>query len=670
MQMYICTNRDGSVDNMVMVHEYGHGISTRLTGGSDNAGCLTNDEQMGEGWSDWYGAMLTISASDTGATPRPVGTWLFGRPQTGPGIRAFSYSTDMSVDPRTYNSIKNTSGPHPLGSVWAAMIWEVSWAMIDQYGFDEDFYTGTGGNNMAMKLITEGLKLQKCSPGMIDGRDAILAADLALYNGENQCLIWTAFAKRGLGFSADQGSSNNRNDGTEAFDMPTTTLTTPTEAFCVSEGVQVLDGGMLVGGVYSGPGVTDDGNGLTYTFDPATAGIGTHTITYVSNAPCSVSDTATSTIDVRSDQPIINCEPFTVEIGGNQLASIIPQDVVTNFMPSDNYLIDQTGTFAPADLTTGATTITLGDDQISSARPIGFNFEFYGVAYSNIYVNSNGFVTFDAGNGSGFFQGGAIPSPDFPNNMIALSLNDLDPSSGGTIRYATQGQAPNRIMIVEYNNVPVFGNSTNRQTVQVKLFEGSNVIEIHSTRVAGSEVTQGVENAQGTSAVPVPGRNAQNVNITNDFVSFTPEEEQFPENCGLTSTVTLSKDTFDCNDMGENSVTVTVTDSSGQTSTCVTTVTVVDPNNFCNLGVSDDELMGGLSIYPNPAKGKFTLRYDTSVSIEYLTITDITGKIVGTQKVSNTSGLETVDVSGISTGLYFVKVNSGNRSATLKLLIE
>jgi uncharacterized repeat protein (TIGR01451 family) len=50
---------------------------------------------------------------------------------------------------------------------------------------------------------------------------------------------------------------------------------------CITAGVQTgLSGGNPEGGVYSGPGVSDDGNGMTYSFDPASAGIGVHTITY------------------------------------------------------------------------------------------------------------------------------------------------------------------------------------------------------------------------------------------------------------------------------------------------------------------------------------------------------------------------------------------------------
>ncbi|MBO6213523.1 M36 family metallopeptidase, partial [Algoriella sp.] len=50
---------DGSFDNGIIAHEYGHGISNRLTGPITNSNCLSNLEQMGEGWSDFFALMLT-----------------------------------------------------------------------------------------------------------------------------------------------------------------------------------------------------------------------------------------------------------------------------------------------------------------------------------------------------------------------------------------------------------------------------------------------------------------------------------------------------------------------------------------------------------------------------------------------------------------------------------
>ena len=214
---------DADFDNVVIAHEYGHGISTRLTGGADNSDCLNNDEQMGEGWSDWFGLMLTMKSTDVATDGRGIGTFVQNEPTNGPGIRNSPYSTDFTVNSYTYGATNNSndlSMPHGVGFVWCTMLWDLNWALINQYGFNSDVYNGTGGNNTAMHLVIEALKLQPCGPGFVDGRDAILAADQLLYGGANECLIWTVFANRGLGYSADQGDPTSRFDQTEAFDLP------------------------------------------------------------------------------------------------------------------------------------------------------------------------------------------------------------------------------------------------------------------------------------------------------------------------------------------------------------------------------------------------------------------------------------------------------------------
>ncbi|WP_299987606.1 T9SS-dependent M36 family metallopeptidase [uncultured Pontibacter sp.] len=213
---------DGDFDNGIIVHEYGHGISNRLTGGRLVANCLNNAEQMGEGWSDWFGLMMTMRPGDTGPKKRGIGTYAQGQATDGNGIRPAPYSTDFGINPHTYESTNNAaiSQPHGIGFVWSTMLWDMTWALIDKYGFDEDIYHGTGGNNMAMQLVIDGLKMQPCRPGFVDGRDAILLADQLNNSGANQELIWRAFAKRGLGYSASQGLNTNRFDQVEAFDLP------------------------------------------------------------------------------------------------------------------------------------------------------------------------------------------------------------------------------------------------------------------------------------------------------------------------------------------------------------------------------------------------------------------------------------------------------------------
>ncbi|WP_411765938.1 T9SS-dependent M36 family metallopeptidase [Winogradskyella sp. A3E31] len=213
---------DSDFDNGIIAHEYGHGISTRLTGGSNNSGCLQNDEQMGEGWSDWFGLMVTMNAFDISTEGRGIGTYSANQNSDGPGIRPARYSTDFAVNPFTYADTNNESlsQPHGVGFVWATTLWDLTWAYIDKYGFDSDLYEGNGGNNKVMKIVIEALKLQPCSPGFVDGRDAILAADMIMTGGEDQCMIWEIFSNRGLGFNADQGLSSSRTDQTQDFSMP------------------------------------------------------------------------------------------------------------------------------------------------------------------------------------------------------------------------------------------------------------------------------------------------------------------------------------------------------------------------------------------------------------------------------------------------------------------
>ena len=211
---------DSDLDNGIIAHEYGHGWSNRLTGGASTSGCLSGSEQMGEGWSDFLGLITTIKPGEIGLDSRGIGAYVSSQDSLGSGIRTHPYSTDLTINPHTYDDIANESVPHGVGSVWCAMLWDMTWLLIDKYGYDPDIYHGTGGNNIALALVAEGLMLQPCDPGFVDGRNAILAADVAMYGGVNQCLIWEAFSRRGLGFSADQGTSTSNADGTEAFDMP------------------------------------------------------------------------------------------------------------------------------------------------------------------------------------------------------------------------------------------------------------------------------------------------------------------------------------------------------------------------------------------------------------------------------------------------------------------
>ncbi|MCL9804879.1 T9SS-dependent M36 family metallopeptidase [Flavobacterium amniphilum] len=221
-------NTDGDFDNGIIAHEYGHGISTRLSGN-----CLGSSEQQGEGWSDWFWLMMQIKPGDTRNGSRGIGTFAQNEPTNGNGIRQYKYSTDMAVNPHTFaatNAMSYTDANgdeqvnvHAVGSVWAVMLWDLAWNYIDKYGYDPNIYSGTGGNNKVMRLVLDAIKLDGCSPSFVSARDAIIAADQATTGGQDYCMIWKTFARRGLGINASSGTNSGADgikDQVEDFTEP------------------------------------------------------------------------------------------------------------------------------------------------------------------------------------------------------------------------------------------------------------------------------------------------------------------------------------------------------------------------------------------------------------------------------------------------------------------
>ncbi len=217
-------DRDSDLDAGIIAHEYCHGLSNRLTGGAANSSCLSGNQRAGEGWSDLCALFFTATAADTATTQRGVGSYVIFDSSEGAGIRPYPYTTDMAVNPLTYGDLTTgaLSVPHGVGTVWATAVWEMYWKLVvdPAIGFDPNFYDGSGRNNTAIQLVVDGLKLQGCNPTFLDARDAILVADQVNNGGANECLIWEAFAKRGMGANADDGGSPNSLNVTENFDLP------------------------------------------------------------------------------------------------------------------------------------------------------------------------------------------------------------------------------------------------------------------------------------------------------------------------------------------------------------------------------------------------------------------------------------------------------------------
>ncbi|MEZ4767459.1 MAG: hypothetical protein R2844_03430 [Caldilineales bacterium] len=228
---------------------------------------------------------------------------------------------------------------------------------------------------------------------------------------------------------------------------------------------------------------------------------------------------------------ILDKFPYTLAPGASSPQVLVPATPMASVTNSATWTAyDAIGGFSvgPADynwqgISGTGTFVPLSDDDMSPAIPLGFTFDYYGTSYSDIYISSNGFLTVLPGQYNGCCSGQPIPTPGDPDGVIAGWWDDLNPNAGGAVYYETMGTAPNRVFIVEFNGVPHFPDGNN-VSMEFKLYEGTNVIEVHYQAAPndGSQHSAGVENQDGTVGVqyylgfdPLP---------SNSAVRYTPAE--------------------------------------------------------------------------------------------------------------------------------------------------
>ncbi|KAF8649625.1 hypothetical protein AX16_005714 [Volvariella volvacea WC 439] len=211
-RMYIWTtatpNRDGSMDNDIIAHEMTHGITNRMTGGG-TARCLQTTESrgLGEGWSDALAEwMQQKSAEIQDYVLSPYSTNNPG------GIRTRPYSTSSTTNPQLYSDVRGQTSFHRIGEIWANTLHNVYAALVEEHGFNPNARTepdATEGNVVFLHLFLDALTIQPCNPTFVAARAAWIQADQVRYGGANRCLLWRAFASKGLGVNAPSGVYTN-----------------------------------------------------------------------------------------------------------------------------------------------------------------------------------------------------------------------------------------------------------------------------------------------------------------------------------------------------------------------------------------------------------------------------------------------------------------------------
>lgn len=226
------------------------------------------------------------------------------------------------------------------------------------------------------------------------------------------------------------------------------------------------------------------------------------------------------------------CDPLAVNAGADQsycptedppvdLAATL-EDVIPGG-PLGTYTVT---TSAPGSCTAtpdGASTpLPLFDDDAIGPIPLPFSFDYFGNTYNDVYVGSNGYITFEGTTVS--LGGGPIPDAFPPNDMIALLLSDLDPSSGGTVSYFTSTLGGQTCFVVEFSGVPYFASASTITGQMILCADGSITINCIDCQSLGFGI-QGIENIDGTVGYFDPaltGGSIGGVDLQN-CVTFTPD---------------------------------------------------------------------------------------------------------------------------------------------------
>jgi hypothetical protein len=250
MKRVAVIDRDGTIDNAIVAHEWGHYIQNRLVGDGNG---LTNYQASGmaEGWSDFHAMLMVVKGEDAlrAANANFSGAYaLAGYTMYGVdtnawywGIRRAPYSTDMTKNPFTFKHIQEgvalpTTAPlsfgqdgngnsevHATGEVWAEMLWECYATLLR----DTQRLTFDQARDRMRAYLVAAYKLTPLMPTFVEARDAMLAAAMAA-DPTDFALFYGAFAKRGNGMGAvapDRDSSDN---------------TPVTESFLVGNELQVV----------------------------------------------------------------------------------------------------------------------------------------------------------------------------------------------------------------------------------------------------------------------------------------------------------------------------------------------------------------------------------------------------------------------------------------------
>jgi hypothetical protein len=102
-------------------------------------------------------------------------------------------------------------------------------------------------------------------------------------------------------------------------------------------------------------------------------------------------------------------------------------------------------------------------------------------------------------------------------------------------------------------------------------------------------------------------------------------------------------------------------------------VNVIPPTKMLETGIkSNISDIGELTLYPNPNEGLFELSYvNYNIAPAKISVFDIVGKKIADLTMDDANGRQKkeLDLRTAPAGVYFLRVESGNASTTMKFII-
>jgi len=140
------------------------------------------------------------------------------------------------------------------------------------------------------------------------------------------------------------------------------------------------------------------------------------------------------------------------------------------------------------------------------------------------------------------------------------------------------------------------------------------------------------------------------------------------DNCDANVTYTLSKSVFSCKDLGSNMVQVLAEDSSGNTSSATTTITVND-----NLGVCEAPPLEGseyIFIYPNPNSGSFKIATPADITISRIEVFDNRGRFIVAKNFDSTILEYAMNLKPMQEGVYILKIVTNEETLAKRFIFK